>query len=78
MTTATKTKRTRRRLRQYLVDEKGRRTGVVLSIKEYEDLVEAAEQLDDIRYLEEAKAEEGEPIPWEQVKEELRAEGKLP
>ena len=78
MTTATKTKRTRRKLRQYLVDEKGRRTGVVLSIKEYEDLVEAAEQLDDIRYLEEAKAEEGEPIPWEQVKEELRAEGKLP
>ena len=78
MTTTTKTKRTRRKLRQYLVDEKGRRTGVVLSIKEYEDLVEAAEQLDDIRYLEEAKAEEGEPIPWEQVKEELRAEGKLP
>jgi hypothetical protein len=78
MTAATKTKRTRRKLRQYLVDEKGRRTGVVLSIKEYEDLVEAAEQLDDIRYLEEAKAEEGEPIPWEQVKEELRAEGKLP
>ena len=78
MTTTTKTKRTRRKLRQYLVDEKGRRTGVVLSLKEYEDLVEAAEQLDDIRYLEEAKAEEGEPIPWEQVKEELRAEGKLP
>jgi len=78
MTTATKTTRTRRKLRQYLVDEKGGRTGVVLSIKEYEDLVEAAEQLDDIRYLEEAKAEEGEPIPWEQVKEELRAEGKLP
>jgi len=78
MTTATKTKRTRRKLRQYLVDEKGRRLGIVLSIKEYEDLVEAAEQLDDIRYLEEAEAEQGEPIPWEQVKEELRAEGKLP
>jgi len=78
MTTTAKTKRTRRKLRQYLVDEKGRRTGVVLSLKEYEDLVEAAEQLDDIRYLEEAKAEEGEPVPWEQVKEELRAEGKLP
>jgi hypothetical protein len=78
MTTTAKPKRIRRKLRQYLVDEKGRRTGVVLSLKEYEDLVEAAEQLDDIRYLEAAKAEEGEPIPWEQVKEELRAEGKLP
>jgi len=78
MTAATKTKRTRRKLRQYLVDEKGRRTGVVLSLKEYEDLIEAAEQQDDIRYLEEAKAEEGEPIPWEQVKKEFRAEGKLP
>ncbi len=78
MATPTKAKRTRKKLRQYLVDEKGRRTGVVLSLKEYEDLVEAAEQLDDIRYLEAAKAEEGEPIPWEQVKAELRAEGKLP
>jgi hypothetical protein len=63
--------------RQYLVDEKGRRTGVVLSCEEYEELIEAAEQLDDIRHLEKAKAVRGAPVPWEQVTAELRAEGKL-
>ena len=78
MTTATKTTRTRRKLRQYLVDEKGRRTGVVLSIKEYEDLVEAAEQRDDIHHLERAKKVKGKPVPLEQVEAKLRAKGKLP
>jgi len=78
MTTATKPKRTRRKLRQYLVDEKGRRTGVVLGIKEYEDLLEAAEQLDDIHYLERAKKVKGKPVPLEQVETKLRAKSKIP
>jgi hypothetical protein len=69
--------RSPKKLRQYLVDEKGRRTGIVLSIKEYEALLEAVEDLEDIRAADEARAEGGEPIPWEQVKAELRAEGKL-
>jgi PHD/YefM family antitoxin component YafN of YafNO toxin-antitoxin module len=60
------------------VDEKGQRVGVVLSPEEYEKLIEAAEQLDDIRHLEEAKKVKGKPVPWEKVKAELRAEGKLP
>ena len=86
MTTSTKTtkaksakrKTTGRRTRQFLVDAKGRRVAVVLSMKEYEELVEAAEQIEDIRHLEEAKKVRGKPIPWEQVKAKLRAEGKLP
>lgn len=86
MTTSTKTtktktasrKTTRRRTRQFLVDAKGRRVGVVLSMKEYDELVEAAEQIEDIRHLEEANKIKGKPIPWEQVKAKLRAEGKLP
>jgi len=71
------TKRPSRR-REYLVDERGRCTAVVLPVKEYEALVEAAEQLDDIRHLDEARTEGDEPVPWEQVKAELRAQGKLP
>jgi hypothetical protein len=63
---------------QYLVDEKGQRTAVVLPIEEYEELVEALEQLDDVRHLEKAKAVAGQPVPWEHVKAELRAQGKLP
>jgi hypothetical protein len=77
MTTTAKAKRTRRKLRQYLVDEKGRRTGVVLSIKEYEDLIEAAEQRDDIAHLDEARKVEGEPITLEELEVRLRAKGIL-
>jgi len=67
-----------RKSREYLVDDQGRRTAVVLPIEEYEELVEAAEQREDIRHLQKAKAVPGEPVPWEQVKAELRKEGKLP
>ncbi len=69
---------TAKKPRQYLTNEKGERTAVVLPIEEFEELIEAAEQLEDIRHLEKAKKEGGKPIPWEQVKAELRAEGKLP
>lgn len=75
----TKLKGARRRTKkQFVVDEKGRRTAVLLPIEEYDRLVEAKEDLADIRAADEARAEGGEPIPWEQVKEELRAAGKLP
>jgi len=64
--------------REYVVDEQGRRKAVLLPVEEYEALIEAAEDLEDIRAADAARAEGGEPIPWEQVKAELRAEGKLP
>jgi len=75
---ATRVKTPAKKSRQFLVNDKGERTGVVLTIEEYEDLIEAAEQRDDIRHLRKAKAVRGKPVPWEQVKAELRAEGKLP
>ncbi len=50
----------------------------MLPIEEYDALVEAAEQRDDIRHLEENKKLGGKPISWERVEEKLRAEGKLP
>ena len=74
----TRAKPTKQRSRQFVVDAKGKRVAVLLPIEEYEELIEALEQRDDIRALKEADAEGGEAIPWEQVKAELRAEGKLP
>jgi hypothetical protein len=62
---------------QYVVDHKGKRTAVLVPIEVFEELVELAEQREDIRYLEEAKKVPGEPVPWEQLKAELCAEGKL-
>ena len=82
MTAVSRTKPAKKRgpakeTRRYLVDEKGRRTGVVLTPKEFEELVEAAEQLDDIRYLEEARSLKGKPVSLEELEARLRAKGKL-
>ena len=74
MSTLTKTRKTRRKPPQFIVDEKGRRTGVVLTVRQYQALLQRIEDLEDIRAAKEALAEEGESIPWEQVKAELRAE----
>jgi PHD/YefM family antitoxin component YafN of YafNO toxin-antitoxin module len=70
--------RARKKAKQFLVDEKGRRTAVVLPIEDYEELIEAIEQREDIRRLEAGDKIKGEDISWEEMKAKLRAEGKLP
>jgi hypothetical protein len=62
---------------QYLVDEKGHRIGVVLSLKEYERLLERIEDLEDLRAADEARREGGKPVPLEVVEARLRARGTL-
>jgi predicted DNA-binding protein len=60
---------------------KGKQTGVVLTMKEFNELIEAYEDLEDIKACEEAKRRiargESETISLEQMKEELRLLGKL-
>ncbi len=73
----TTTVKTRKKAPQFVVDAKGRRLAVVLPIREYEALLEAAEDTADLRAAEEARAEGGEGIPLEVVEARLRAEGKL-
>ncbi|MGD0111299.1 MAG: hypothetical protein ABSD48_05495 [Armatimonadota bacterium] len=75
--TKAKTK-AKKRARQFLEDSQGRRAWVVLPIEEYDELIEAAEQREDIRHLEEGKKIKGKDVRWEQVKAKLRADGKLP
>jgi len=41
---------------QYIVDEKGKRVSVLVPVKEYEKLVEAREELEDIRMYDAVKA----------------------
>ena len=57
---------------QYITDEAGNKTAVILAIEEYEELLE---DLHLTRVTEETKDEE--QIPWERVKAGLIAEGKL-
>jgi hypothetical protein len=52
---------------RYLVDAEGHRIGVLLSIEEYEELLEAAEELEAIRAYDAAKASGDEMIPFEQA-----------
>ena len=78
MTTTTRTRKTRRKPPQFVVDEKGRRTGVLLTLRQYQALLQRIEDLEDIQAAKEALAEGGEGIPWEEFERQLQAEGKLP
>jgi PHD/YefM family antitoxin component YafN of YafNO toxin-antitoxin module len=68
---------------RYVVDENGKRVAVLLSVEEYDRMVEELEEFEDIlarRAYDEAKAElergEDELIPWEQAKQESEEERK--
>jgi hypothetical protein len=55
-----------------LTNEKGERITVVISIEEYEELIEKLEDAEDIRAIEEAKASGEVPIPLEEALTENR------
>lgn len=60
---------------RYIVDENGKRTGVILPVEEYERLIEALEDLEDARAADEARAAvargDDEFIPYEQAREDI-------
>ena len=57
---------------QFLTNEKGERIAVVISVEEYEKLLEELEDLEDVRAIEEAKASGETAIPLEQALAENR------
>jgi PHD/YefM family antitoxin component YafN of YafNO toxin-antitoxin module len=63
---------------RYFADENGKRTGVILSVEEYERMIEELEELDDTSAVEEARREiesgADELIPREQTKREMEEE----
>lgn len=74
---------------RYITDEAGKRRGVILSIEEYERLLEAFEDLKDLRVADEALAEiergEGGLLSYaeavkemEKERQRLREAGELP
>lgn len=60
---------------RYIVDENGKRVSVVLSIEEYERMVEELEEMEDARVIDEVRAAvasgEDEFIPYEQARKEI-------
>ena len=52
---------------QFLTDEKGQRIAVVISIEDYEKILDELEDLDDIRAYEEAKASGDTAVPFDEA-----------
>lgn len=53
------------------IERRGQRAAVVVSPEQYERMLEALEDAEDAAAFDEAMAEEGENIPWNQVKKDL-------
>lgn len=56
---------------QYLVDEHGKRTSVLLDVAYYHELLAAFEEIESIRAYDEAKASNDELVPFNQVTDEI-------
>ena len=56
---------------QYVVDEKWQRQAVIVSVAEWEQILEKLEELDDIRAYNAAKAKPQESISLDQAVREL-------
>ncbi|MHB8621511.1 MAG: type II toxin-antitoxin system Phd/YefM family antitoxin [Chloroflexota bacterium] len=54
-----------------VLERYGRPAAILLSPERYEQLMGAAEDLEDIAAFDAAMAEDGDNIPWEQVKADL-------
>jgi PHD/YefM family antitoxin component YafN of YafNO toxin-antitoxin module len=59
---------------QFLTNEKGGKIAVVISIEEYEKILEELEDLEDIRAYDEAKASGETPVPFDEAIERLKRE----
>ncbi len=56
---------------RYLVDDDGKQVAVLVDIEQYRALLESAEELDEIRAYDAAKASGDESIPFEQAVAEI-------
>ena len=56
----------------YIVDEDSKKKAVVVPVAEWEQILDALEELDAIRAYDEAKSHPSEPIPFEQALREIR------
>lgn len=57
---------------EYITDEKQNRKSVILTVAEWESVVEDLEELDDIRSYDNAKAGPQDAVPFEQAVREIR------
>lgn len=58
---------------QFIIDESGNKTGVLVDINRYSELLEAEEELESIRAYDEAKASNDKAIPFAQAIKEIES-----
>jgi len=61
---------------QFVVDENGNRTAVLLDLEKYSELLEAHEELEAIRAFDEARSAGDEAIPFSQAIKEIEDRSK--
>lgn len=66
--------RTRTAKEGYVVNEKGKRIGILIDLNEYHKMLEELEDLESIRAYDEAKTSGSEAIPFETAVEEIERE----
>jgi len=54
-----------------VITRHGKEVAVLVAPSLYEEMIDALEDLEDLKLIEESRAESGTSIPWEQVKKEL-------
>jgi PHD/YefM family antitoxin component YafN of YafNO toxin-antitoxin module len=57
---------------QFVVNERGEKIAVMISVEEYEKILEALEDLEDLRACDERKASGETPIPLEEALADIR------
>ena len=57
--------------KQFVVDESGNKTAVLLDMERYSELLEAQEELESIRAYDKAKASKDEAVPFAQAIKEI-------
>jgi hypothetical protein len=62
---------------EYIVDEHQRRKAVLLSLAEWDRILEALEDLDDIHAFDDAKAGSQETIPFDQAVREIKEDNDI-
>ena len=55
----------------FVIDKKGRKIAVQVSIRKYEKLLADSEELEDIKEYRKAKTHKSNPIPFEQAFKEI-------
>mgnify|MGYP006297219797 CR=1 FL=1 len=58
---------------QYITDTKGRKVSVILPIKDYREMLEKLEELEDIRAYDKSVSEKEESVPADQALAEIEA-----